>query len=636
MELVASVDLSRVDCQLCGGIGHSSQECSRVQPTALMDFLRNFQAEDSEGPSTEPVGDWVAVSDEKVLQPAELVSVAAPTDDVHTKERATVPAFHPPTPPAWHPTDPEPVFEPDELVWRAPSDASDPGIPELAVPEPAPPLPPEGEGDGVTDTPPVDAAAPDRLNWRLAALATVAAAALVVAVSALLLHGNGSSGYPAGWDPRVARIAGFVQSDRGMSWKHPVAVRFLNPTQFEAKLVEAENTIAPTRTDPQLRIAALRALGLISGNAKPETLTRNLTIAGSQAVYLPNDKAVYVNADSLTASVEAALAGALTHALQDQYFDLPGIEASGSDGSGAALVEGDSERVENDYIQTLPRAERITLEQEGLQSQAATRQAMKVAAVPPAIADGEQFPYDFGLTLADAVFRSGGNPALNRALAHPPQTDAQVIEPSSYTPGLTVPTPAIPNPPGELIQGPEELGEMPLVEMLARSNGFDAAWSAAQGWTNDSYELYASSTRICVALAVLDDNSVSAARLYQAATFWAATIPGAGVRLDGRSVDFRACDPGPASAAGASSDDTYQTLALRAFWIEEFSNAIGMSAPVSVCVSDQLLMQLGAGPLQADRDAAVTGAGNFSSLLTSAQQDALGCTAGPAAPAPAG
>ena len=56
--------------------------------------------------------------------------------------------------------------------------------------------------------------------------------------------------------------------------------------------------------------------------------------------------------------VRVTLVHELTHALQDQHFDLTkldrGVETSGEDFALTALVEGDATSVEDDYLFSLP------------------------------------------------------------------------------------------------------------------------------------------------------------------------------------------------------------------------------------------------------------------------------------------
>ena len=65
--------------------------------------------------------------------------------------------------------------------------------------------------------------------------------------------------------------------------------------------------------------------------------------------------------DLTDVDVRITLVHELTHALQDQRFDLTrlddAIETSGEDFALTALVEGDATSIEDDYLYSLPQAE---------------------------------------------------------------------------------------------------------------------------------------------------------------------------------------------------------------------------------------------------------------------------------------
>ena len=65
--------------------------------------------------------------------------------------------------------------------------------------------------------------------------------------------------------------------------------------------------------------------------------------------------------DLTDVDVRVTLVHELTHALQDQHFDLTklddAVETSGEDFALTALVEGDATSVEDDYLFSLPQAE---------------------------------------------------------------------------------------------------------------------------------------------------------------------------------------------------------------------------------------------------------------------------------------
>ena len=80
------------------------------------------------------------------------------------------------------------------------------------------------------------------------------------------------------------------------------------------------------------------------------------------AFYLPTKKKFFVRGTEVdTPNAKVTVAHELTHALQDQHFDLTKLEkeAAKTHSSDAlrSLVEGDAVRVQKLYLKTLPDAE---------------------------------------------------------------------------------------------------------------------------------------------------------------------------------------------------------------------------------------------------------------------------------------
>src|SRR5438270_2733722 len=137
-----------MDCELCGGTGHSSGRCS-VRQTALMDFLRQLH----------PGGEWVPAS-EKLLPQAglapqgERVVVAAPSH----RESAGRPSESPrPTPPTAPPAPAAPAA-PSRFLAALPSRFEAPSLPIDVASAPrlpgfGPPPPPAPAAPGRADVP---------------------------------------------------------------------------------------------------------------------------------------------------------------------------------------------------------------------------------------------------------------------------------------------------------------------------------------------------------------------------------------------------------------------------------------------------------------------------------------------------
>lgn len=403
-------------------------------------------------------------------------------------------------------------------------------------------------------------------------------------------------GYPHQWDSRVALIAQFVQQARGLAWKHPVKVEFLPPARFTAAISAKSGGTSDT-ADAQSYMEALRAIGVVSG--QPDMARAAQTFANNDVVglYVATDKTVYVEGDQLTPYVRVTLAHELTHALQDQYFNLVTMRKGHADDDGAvtALIEGDAVRIQDDYERTLSAADQQLYASEQSSTSSSATGANTRNSVPTFYLDQATFPYDFGPTFVETLFSQGGNRLVDQAFRSPPVLDRQILDPASFVPGVPVPAVApIPAPPGANVVNSGGFGEVTLFEMLADQLGYPTALQAVQGWTNDSSVVYRKGPTVCVDVEVRDDAHSGA--LLRAGTAWAARIPGATVQLSGQgqSVSFHSCDPGPAwKPTQVASVDPYQYPASQSALAYQLMTQGHLGSTTASCVVSALTAALG-------------------------------------------
>jgi hypothetical protein len=145
---------------------------------------------------------------------------------------------------------------------------------------------------------------------------------------------------------------------------------------------------------------------------------------------------------------------------------------------------------------------------------------------------------------------------------------------------------------------PTGFGQVTLLEMLGDQIGFSPAWSAVQGWMGDQFVSYRQNGQVCVALSVLDDNPTSAAALTRAARAWASHLTSASASQSGKTVDFQACDPGPAWRPSTHVADPYQALAVRSVILYQLITDGQLPATAATCATDQLMTTIGPQKLQ--------------------------------------
>jgi hypothetical protein len=400
---------------------------------------------------------------------------------------------------------------------------------------------------GPPETPASTAGSPGQ-RWRWA-VAGIAAVAVIVATTVVILQrGGGAPSHPAAWGSRVAPIAGFVQVQRGLTWKHPVKVEFLAPSKFNALMAKENAPDATSSQDGQIIFDTMRAIGVASGNVDLAKAAQQFAQADIVGQYVDSDRTVYVRGAELTPYVRSVLAHELTHALQAQYFNLDKMKSGHADDDQAvtALIEGDAVRVQNAYEQSLSASDQQLLVQEQQQGSAQAGSQNSQNGVPQFLVDQSEFPYDFGPTFVAALLAQGGNAEIDAAFRNPPALDGQIIDPQTYVPGTSVPHVTVaPLPKGSRqIAPPSGFGKVALLEMLGDQLGFGPALVAVQGWTGDQYVPYRQNGAVCLDLAVGEDNATSAGSLLRAGRAWASHLPSASVSQSGTTISFQTCDPG--------------------------------------------------------------------------------------------
>ncbi|HZT64605.1 MAG TPA: hypothetical protein VFA11_02335 [Acidimicrobiales bacterium] len=435
----------------------------------------------------------------------------------------------------------------------------------------------------------------------LLALAAIAVLLIGGAVALVRSGGRSTPSYPAAWDPRVSGIVQFVEQHRGMLFEHPVAVRFLPDSQFEKKVSVPQPTSKSDKEALSRALGELRALGLVHGDVNLVASMNSLTQSGVVGLYVYQDKTVYVRGTTMTPFVRVTLAHELTHALQDQHYDLTKVEARMANTDEAALVsliEGDAIRIQNAYEKTLSPADQQAYQDE--QSSAQTR-AASPGQVPPILRDMLSFPYIFGPTYIDTLDAGGGTVSIDDAFSRPPVAEAQIVDPVQYPTGwkpAAVPVPAIPAG-DKRVDTPQPFGQVSLFEVLGSRLDYASAWPAVHGWQGDNSVPYRDHGRTCVAIATRFATPTDAARFAAAATRWATSIPGAAVTSAGSGVGLRSCDPGAAAPAPPQvTPSPFDILSARSEIIDSLMTADSVQFPMGACVADQMISALGANGIE--------------------------------------
>ncbi|HMO18480.1 MAG TPA: hypothetical protein PKA63_06475 [Oligoflexia bacterium] len=156
--------------------------------------------------------------------------------------------------------------------------------------------------------------------------------------------------------------------------------------------------------------------------------------------YEPDGK-YYAFASWLPGSMQGAIAvHELTHAIQDQHFDLQKMmdDSLMSDMllARSALVEGDATLVMTDFTRKpfgMPRLkDEVSVSSTMLQTILGATFGGSIKKAPGALQSMILFPYISGLKFAHALIREGGNELLNKALKNPPRSSSEILHPEKY------------------------------------------------------------------------------------------------------------------------------------------------------------------------------------------------------------
>ena len=335
---------------------------------------------------------------------------------------------------------------------------------------------------------------------------------------------------PGATPDAIAEVEQQVEAVRGFSYDHAVAVDPITPAQMAAKVAKAFDATYP-KAFYDRRTLAWRTIGVIGPEADLREALLAFQTGQIVGFYNPeNGELVYIGDTSLDLTERFILAHELTHAIDDQRFDLKRIDPLAQrcqdERFQAALgaVEGSAQYFATQVVTRFPGGDVGGGEQPSL------------AGIPPFLVTMELWPYTAGQTFMTAMDQRGGIGGLDEALQDLPVSTEQVMHPEKY-PG-DVPTPLdVPDRSRELGAGWHDLdvmqvGEEFLNAMLAlRLDGTTAA-DAAAGWDGGLYRAWTDGTHTAVVLATAWDSSQEAQAFAGAAQDWLDAGDTPGVVLD--------------------------------------------------------------------------------------------------------
>jgi len=288
-----------------------------------------------------------------------------------------------------------------------------------------------------------------------------------------------------------------VADIRGLAFRSAVDYQMLDRKQIKATIGGKIDEVFSEEEFAQIAVAFAR-LGLLPANYPLRA--KYIDLLGEQvaAFYDQHQHKLFMFEDASLENSQnrVVLAHELTHALQDQHFDLRRLPLEIKDNddraaAASALIEGEATLVMSEYM--LRNLNLAALKE----SVGATfgQDVAQLADAPPFLRESLIFPYMRGQEFCAALFARGGYKALSEAYAAPPTSTSQILHPEKY---LAVPREEPlrvewprPEADGQKPIADNVVGEFAIRVLLSQWLDENAAKRAAEGWRGDRYLCFA-------------------------------------------------------------------------------------------------------------------------------------------------
>ncbi|MDP9266832.1 MAG: hypothetical protein M3P27_00725 [Acidobacteriota bacterium] len=270
---------------------------------------------------------------------------------------------------------------------------------------------------------------------------------------------------------QVDEILRFVSQDTGLPIKHPVKRQLASREQVRKYVTEKSKNDEDTKRLERTAIV-LKKLGLLPRDFDLEKYLGDLLEEQVAGYYDAKTQTVYLLDWIEPDAQKAVLAHELTHALQDQSFDLEELlrhDLKEEDQSKAlkahapieirpdepgtarqAVIEGQAMVVLVDYM-LAPSGHSLAdspligeMVKAGAKRQ--TDEMPLMSHAPLYLRDSLMFPYTYGMDfVADMLHRGGKELAFAGVLSKPPRNTREVMEPKAYVAGEKIESLTLPN-----------------------------------------------------------------------------------------------------------------------------------------------------------------------------------------------
>jgi hypothetical protein len=318
---------------------------------------------------------------------------------------------------------------------------------------------------------------------------------ITVSVFLLGCHPRNVSQRPASWSEELAPLAKKVEELRSLAFKSPVPIGRRSQAEIRKyleKRIAEEYT--PEGLENEKRVYVL--LGLFMEDFPYRETVLKLLSSQIAGYYDPSQKTLLIANRTTSEELNAIAVHELTHALQDQHFDLLSLmkKTRGNDDRTMALnaiLEGEAMSVMTDY----------SLQGQGHAPEyspafiaAMKKQMMQVKAsdsdlkdLPKVLMESLLYPYTDGYGFIQFARQQKGWEGVNQLFADLPESSEQILHPEIRGNERGKPI-SITGYTGASLAS-NVMGEFGIRSMLATKLSDSEAESAASGWGGDRYWL---------------------------------------------------------------------------------------------------------------------------------------------------
>lgn len=351
----------------------------------------------------------------------------------------------------------------------------------------------------------------------------------------------GTTAAPTDLDAAIDEAMAFVEAQRGHKFVSRPVVEALDDDAFvdryNALLDEA---VAEDPEGIEAATVIYRALGLIQPDEDVVEVERSFGAAGVLGFYDTERNELVVRAGEVTPFARTVLVHELTHALDDQLFELYRPEYDDADdeiGFGlSAVAEGNARRVENAFRKTLSVEE----QREALREEARYGSGLSLDKFTLSYLMLQLAPYEYGLQFVEQLVASGGEAAVDAALQDPPRTSEQVLDFNAWR--SNEPRTEVPAPPadGPIVED-GVVGQVAIEAMLISAVHPGTASDAAEGWAGDWFVAWKQGSASCIRVAFVMETARDRAELRDALGEWVEEMDRAELTESGDQLTLTSC-----------------------------------------------------------------------------------------------